>query len=150
MAKKKEDKVKEPESMAEVMSMTCGDCGVDEGMYHEWGCDMEPCPFCDWQLISCDCARDQLSVTEDRALTASEDIRWRGMVWDKGRIRWIHYPLLCCRCGEPYPDMFMVADKDWYWYVQPEKRGELLCRPCFDWIKAKIDAHSNTKEFKVF
>src|SRR5665647_411105 len=33
----------------------CHDCGVSEGEIHEYGCDMEVCPFCGGQLISCDC-----------------------------------------------------------------------------------------------
>ena len=33
----------------------CGDCHALEGEYHELGCDLERCPFCGGQLISCDC-----------------------------------------------------------------------------------------------
>ena len=33
----------------------CGDCGATEGEYHHLGCDMERCPKCRGQLISCDC-----------------------------------------------------------------------------------------------
>ena len=33
----------------------CWDCGVDPGGYHHPGCDMEACPRCGGQLISCDC-----------------------------------------------------------------------------------------------
>ena len=33
----------------------CYDCGVDPGGYHHPGCDMEECPRCGGQLISCDC-----------------------------------------------------------------------------------------------
>ena len=33
----------------------CGDCAVKEGQIHELGCDMERCPFCGRQLISCGC-----------------------------------------------------------------------------------------------
>ena len=33
----------------------CGDCGALFGHYHHPGCDMETCPRCGEQLISCNC-----------------------------------------------------------------------------------------------
>lgn len=33
----------------------CHDCGIAPGGYHHPGCDMEICPRCNGQLISCDC-----------------------------------------------------------------------------------------------
>lgn len=33
----------------------CHDCGAQLGAYHERGCDMEECPRCHLQLLSCDC-----------------------------------------------------------------------------------------------
>ena len=33
----------------------CGDCAVKKGQYHHIGCDMEECPVCHRQLLSCDC-----------------------------------------------------------------------------------------------
>lgn len=33
----------------------CRDCGVLPGKYHHPGCDMEICPKCKGQLISCRC-----------------------------------------------------------------------------------------------
>ena len=33
----------------------CGDCSHEAGDYHDLGCDMEPCPRCGEQLITCDC-----------------------------------------------------------------------------------------------
>lgn len=33
----------------------CGDCGVQRGGYHHPGCDLQRCPICRGQLMSCDC-----------------------------------------------------------------------------------------------
>lgn len=37
----------------------CHDCGVTELRYHHPGCDMEICPECMGQLISCPCEVDE-------------------------------------------------------------------------------------------
>lgn len=36
----------------------CDDCGVRRGALHELGCDLEPCPRCGGQAITCDCFYD--------------------------------------------------------------------------------------------
>lgn len=33
----------------------CGDCSIKLGGYHHPGCDVEICPICKTQAISCDC-----------------------------------------------------------------------------------------------
>jgi hypothetical protein len=33
----------------------CHDCAVTEGQFHVPGCDVEECPNCHAQLLSCDC-----------------------------------------------------------------------------------------------
>lgn len=37
----------------------CGDCGVARGGYHHPGCDLQPCPSCGDQLLSCGCRFDE-------------------------------------------------------------------------------------------
>lgn len=37
---------------------SCGDCGSPRRGLHHPGCDMEPCPRCRGQLISCGCWED--------------------------------------------------------------------------------------------
>jgi hypothetical protein len=35
----------------------CPGCGMQPGAYHQAGCDIEQCPYCGRQLISCVCRR---------------------------------------------------------------------------------------------
>jgi hypothetical protein len=37
----------------------CHDCGVKNGNYHHPGCDVERCPRCSRQLISCGCLDEE-------------------------------------------------------------------------------------------
>lgn len=136
---------------------TCTDCGAEEGELHELGCDMERCPFCGGQLITCDCPYKQLglfnrkrygretdhlprAIYED-GLTDTQEAAWIKILKRKGRIPFVVYPNICARCGALWPEFFRVPDEEWEHYIEPAMRGKILCRSCYDAIKQLIDVH---------
>jgi hypothetical protein len=46
-------------------SVPCHDCRVLEGEFHVPSCDVEECPICGEQLLSCECAFDYLAEGPD-------------------------------------------------------------------------------------
>lgn len=125
---------------------TCHDCGVHEGQTHEYGCDMERCPFCNGQLISCSCIYEQLdldcsfgSEIYETGPSREQVDAFVALLADKGRIPYIQWPILCEYCGKKWPDLFKVPDDEWKGYIEPAHRRNVVCRPCYDKIKAMID-----------
>ena len=45
--------------------ITCGDCNTPPQGLHHPGCDMERCPECRGQAISCSCTDDDLTREHD-------------------------------------------------------------------------------------
>jgi hypothetical protein len=43
----------------------CHDCNIKLGAIHHAGCDMEICPSCNNQLISCDCTNKAFPILEE-------------------------------------------------------------------------------------
>lgn len=65
-------------------SSACLVCYAEDGEFHEFGCPVEVCPWCDGQLTKCNCRFDKLGVTEivdeEQLLTFFE------LLSEKGRI----------------------------------------------------------------
>lgn len=100
------------------LNITCHDCDAKVGELHQLGCDMERCPVCGGQLISC----------------SENHYKWVEM----GRFKRIPYiqPLVnCAVCGELFPDFFKVTDEEWDKYVIPSLKHEVLCEDCYEAMK---------------
>lgn len=57
-----------------------------------------------------------------------------------GRMPFILYPNMCCRCGKLWPEMFRVPDTEWREYVAYRQRNKMLCFDCFMEIRHLIQA----------
>jgi hypothetical protein len=117
---------------------TCHDCEVEEGNIHHLGCDMERCPFCGGQLISCDCCYKQIGIdvsegtwAYEHGLTVQQEEQWLKFLELKGRVPYIVFPNMCMRCGQLWPEMFHVDNDRWWAAVPIAKRGGILCMDCF-------------------
>jgi hypothetical protein len=66
------------------MEKRCHDCSCKIGEYHAPGCDMEECPFCHSQLISCDCCYELLGIDSSKEPVYSQGLNdIQGELWQK-------------------------------------------------------------------
>ncbi len=136
-------------------TITCS-CGVREGEFHIPGCDMEPCPFCGSQLISCDCPYEHLGLRDPskhgadtaflpseiyaNGLTDEQSEKWDEILRNKGLVPFIQYPIVCALCGGLWPEMFIVSNEEWRRYIPLEKQREVVCPRCYVDIRKAVDA----------
>jgi hypothetical protein len=124
----------------------CHDCNREEGEIHSLGCDMESCPWCGGQLISCHCVYEKLNIdcspgtwAYENGITKEQETVWEELLEKEGRIPYIRWPNLCAYCGELWPELFMVPDEEWEKYIEPGKRDRVVCRKCYEYIKSLIE-----------
>ena len=112
---------------------SCGDCGCSEGELHkyyfintenEW-CDMEICPLCKGQLLSCNCS--QFKITD----TIREPYFEKIFCHEFQEIN-------CERCHKPFPKTKIVPDEKWKFIcgITYDKRC-YLCPRCMNFISNK-------------
>lgn len=129
---------------------SCGCCDVIEGCLHEPGCDMERCQFCLGQMISCGCHLRNFYPTYDmrapncglpqevfdNGLSEEQYKIWNALFDAKPRIPCMVDPLMCGRCGQMWPEFFMVDD--WHDVIPAHIAGQILCRECYETVKSFV------------
>jgi len=96
----------------------CHGCGARVGELHQLGCDMERCPICGGQLITC--SQKHFELVEQGEHT---------------RIPHIQPISNCAVCGVLFPVLFKVPDSEWDKFVPPPLKDEWVCRQCYDKLK---------------
>ena len=132
------------------------ECGVSEGQLHIFGCRREFCPFCELEMVGCDCVYDLIGLRHrgnppetdwlppesySGGLNDEQEQRWLATLEARGRIPFVELPQLCARCGAKWPEFFQVPDVVWEYYAGPAHRKSVLCESYFDEIRRLIDAH---------
>lgn len=77
------------------MSKTCPDCGVTPGELHREGCDVERCPECGHQRISCFCETARPAIPWSGEWPGAAECREYGF--------WCHWDPPWVRCDEGHP-----------------------------------------------
>lgn len=98
---------------------SCPDCGAAPGKYHVLGCDVERCPYCGQQLISCPCLEEgAVAPLDDREPWSGE---WPGLA-DCRRLGFWCRPVegrgwVPCAGSDPeaQPDLNRLNGRDAVW-----------------------------------
>jgi hypothetical protein len=77
-----------------ISGSACRDCGVSPGQLHVEGCDVEACPYCGHQVISCCCATQELIGVPD-----DDRMPWAGEWPGEAECRKFGWYARINRCG---------------------------------------------------
>lgn len=61
---------------------SCPDCGCKTGEYHLKSCDIERCPKCKMQLLSCDCPFTMIAEDDSALFIKEGGRRYNRFKWD--------------------------------------------------------------------
>ena len=61
----------------------CGDCGVQRGGWHHPGCDLQRCPACGGQLLSCGCRFDEDALDAGLSLVEPLGVDGNGLLTER-------------------------------------------------------------------
>lgn len=91
-------------------------------------CHVEQCPVCGRQAITC----------YKHCFYPSGNPRPL-MLDDSQRLPFMEFPGICVRCGQLWPDIYMVSDEDWEKVVPPAERDGMLCWDCYKFLAELVD-----------
>ena len=112
----------------------CHDCGIVEGELHKENCDMELCPICGQQLLTCSCG-----------LNDGDREKSKEKLQKKKRIPFIFYPNICSKCGVLWPIYINIPPEDLMKYTFIDGKRHLLCRMCYNEVRSMIDGGQKDK-----
>ncbi len=144
------------------MKRVC-ECGSAEGQLHRFGCRFEQCPFCEGMFgVDCECRYDFLGLRSsanspeqaelsrevyEGGLSTEQEAAWLEILERRGRLPFVDAPQMCGRCGQLWPELFVVQDAVWEYYAGPRLRDAIVCERCFDQLRRAVDKHQPRPEW---